>query len=46
MELTYFVAQIEKKSLKHNSHKDIVCFHFYSDVSHPLKTIDATKGLN
>lgn len=35
MELTYFVAQIEKKRLKHNSHKDIVCFHFYFDLSHP-----------
>lgn len=36
MELTYFVAQIEgEKRLKHNSHKDIVCFHFYFDLSHP-----------
>lgn len=37
MELTYFVAQIEGggKRLKHNSHKDIVCFHFYFDLSHP-----------
>lgn len=46
MQLTYFVAQIERVQQNTNSYKASVCCHFYFLISRPFFDCNLTKGLN